>query len=415
MSEKIEKVNKKTREFKIKIGQVFKDEKRDLIITYREYRKDKYNQDWKWYKYTCNKCGWAEGWVTESGLLTQNTGCSCCHNRTVVEGINDIPTTAPWMVKYFQGGYDEAKLYTRCSEKRIYPICPDCGRVRNISVKIAHIYETKSIGCKFCGDGKSYPEKFISYILEQLNITFITELSKTIFKWCEDKRYDFYFKHNNEDYIIETHGMQHYKEGFEKIKSNKKARTVAEEQENDGYKKELALSNGINEENYIVIDCRKSELEFIKQNILNSRLSKIFDLNKVDWVKCEEGALSNLVKEVCEYKKNNPDITAMEIGKIFNLNRHTISHYLKRGTELEWCVYNAKEEKSKNTINNNKLKRKPIDVFKDGEYLKSFKSITECANMSESIFGITLYNQNISAVLSGKRKQHKGFTFEYST
>ena len=39
--------------------------------------------------------------------------CACCSNSVVVEGINDIPTTAPWMVDYFPGGYEEAKRYTK--------------------------------------------------------------------------------------------------------------------------------------------------------------------------------------------------------------------------------------------------------------------------------------------------------------
>jgi len=105
-------LGKKTTKFKIEIGKIFKDNKRDLIITDREHRehrigKNNYNQ--KWYKYTCNKCSWTDGWMDEHCLL-KGVGCPCCRGLIVVEGINDIPTTAPWMVKLFQGGHDEAKL-----------------------------------------------------------------------------------------------------------------------------------------------------------------------------------------------------------------------------------------------------------------------------------------------------------------
>src|SRR5574344_202584 len=46
--------------------------------------------------------------------------------------------------------------------------------------------------------------------------------------------------------------------------------------------------------------CRKSELEYIKNNIFESKLNEIFDLSKIKWDECEEFALSNRVKEACD-------------------------------------------------------------------------------------------------------------------
>ena len=86
-------LNKITKDFKVEIGQTFKDEKRDLTIIDREYRLQKSNnQDTKWYKYHCNICG-AELWMIESDLLN-GTICACCSNKTVVKGINDISAVA---------------------------------------------------------------------------------------------------------------------------------------------------------------------------------------------------------------------------------------------------------------------------------------------------------------------------------
>ena len=219
-------LGKRTKEFKIKIGQVFKDDKRDLVITDREYRDRVDNKgNNKYYKYTCNVCGWTEGWILEGNLTGKRKhGCSCCRGFTIVEGINDIPTTAPWMVKYFQGGYDEAKLYTKSCGKKIKPICPSCKNIREKFMTVNDLYMKKSIGCK-CGDNISYPEKFMYNILKQLNIKFETQLSKTKFEWCKNKLYDFYLSEYN--CIIETHGRQHYEraKGFYK--------TLEEEQEND--------------------------------------------------------------------------------------------------------------------------------------------------------------------------------------
>ena len=85
--------------FKYKIGQTFKDDKRDITIIDIETRRNK-EKNQKWYKYKCNKCGWNEGWIEETKLIDKR-GCSCCRGFTVVKGINDVATSNPNVVKYF--------------------------------------------------------------------------------------------------------------------------------------------------------------------------------------------------------------------------------------------------------------------------------------------------------------------------
>ena len=413
-------LGKFSKDFKVEIGHIFKDKKRDLIVTDKEYRiknkKSGYTQNEKWYKYTCNKCGWTEGWMIE-GNLKQGNGCACCcaSPQIVVEHINSIVAKeeTQWMIPYFQGGYDEAKLYNKSSNKKIYPICPDCGEVKGKMISMNTIYEDKTIHC-ICGDGISYCEKLVNSILSQLGLDFKTQLSSTSFKWCNKYLYDFYFKFNNEDYIIETHGIQHYSRSFEKIKTNKKIKTVKEEQENDNLKMKLALENGIKEENYIIIDCRKSNLEFIKQNTLNSRLGYLFNLNTIDWIKCEKSTLSNLVKQACEYKNNNPNMTTGEIGKIMNINFSVIASYLKRGNGI-WCHYDAKEEIRRIASINGKSCGKQVEIFKDGISLGIYPSCSELERKSKDVFEIKLYNSQISSACNGKRPNYKGFTFKYVT
>jgi predicted RNA-binding Zn-ribbon protein involved in translation (DUF1610 family) len=129
----------KTSEFKIEIGTVFKDSKRDIIITDRRINNTTRSKE---YKYKCDKCGFECGehyknanykeelWTPESNLLTQKQGCACCNNKVVAEGINDIPTTTPFMTKYFENGYEDAKKFTFNSGKKIHFKCPDCGRIK---------------------------------------------------------------------------------------------------------------------------------------------------------------------------------------------------------------------------------------------------------------------------------------------
>jgi hypothetical protein len=100
------------------------------------------------------------------GEILRGTKCK------LFEGYNDIVTVAPWMIDYFQNGEEEAKLYVPGSSKRAYFKCPDCGKIKSKPLAISDLNRKHSIGCK-CKDNKSYPEKFMSEVLEQLNFNYI--------------------------------------------------------------------------------------------------------------------------------------------------------------------------------------------------------------------------------------------------
>ena len=301
-------LNNKTSEFKIEIGTIFKDDKRDITILDREMRKKTYirkdgrenNCNQKWYKYTCKVCNWTEGWMTEEHLSNRN--CSCCSGNTTVEGINDIPTTAPWMIPYFQGGYDEAKLYSKQSNKEIIPICPNCGRISKKHIAISSIYNDRSIRCK-CSDKTSIISKYIFNLLEQLQLIFETEIT---YDWCKFYssykqkdtcgRYDFVIE--NMKLIIEADG------GFHRCDNTLNGQTNEESKFIDDEKDRLANENG-----YKVI--RISDECDIKQNILDSDLNKLFDLSKINWFKCEEFTCKSFIKMVCDYKNIYPELFTM--------------------------------------------------------------------------------------------------------
>ena len=331
----------------------------------------------------------------------QGRRCSkCSHHQPSEETV--IYNSTPWMIE-LGISEEDAKKYTPQSSKYIEVICPHCNQKKQI--KISQIYRTKSIGC-ICGDGISFSEKILASLLNQLNIKYTKEYKP---EWSNNRRYDFYL--NDYNVIIETHGKQHYMNDF----SYCGGRTLEEERENDQYKKELALNNKI--DNYIILDCRESNINYTKNSILNSELSKLFDLSNIDWLKCEEFALSNKVKEVCDYWHihndiNNENLTTTDIGKVFNLKKPTIYKYLKQGLELGWCNYDGEEEtrKSGNLSNHNK---KPIEIFKDDKSLGIFESAREIDRQSEELFGVKLNYKGISNVCTGRANKHKGFTFKY--
>lgn len=337
--------------------------------------------------------------VTPYSLLS-GSGCPFCNKSKKAKfGVNTIWDTDKWMVNLGVSESD-AKKYSRCSNKKIVVKCPDCGREKKMM--IGNIYNYKSIGCS-CGDGKSYPEKFVFNLLEQLDADFETEYSP---EWIGKKRYDFHIKDN--DCIIETHGMQHYKQGFVGIKKI----TLKQEQKKDKLKKETALANGI--KHYIELDCRESNIEWIKNSILSSELNDLFNLSNIDWLKCAKCANSNIIKEVCEYWNNKKDgETTGDLANMLNLNRNTIVNYLKKGTKLGWCEYDPKEEMKKSSTKVGKARGKKVEAFKSGQSLGIFSSCAELERQSEELFGVKLNNSKISSVCRGKRKQHKGFTFKY--
>lgn len=164
---------------------------------------------------------------------------------------------------------------TGCAKVKVN--CPKCGRTKNKMIK--DLIREQSIGC-VCGKGTSYSEKVFFELLNQLNVEFEREYNSNNFVPKTNKRYDFYLPHYS--LIIEAHGEQHYTE-------IKKWGRLEDTQKNDVYKRKLAIKNGI--EYYLEIDCRKSNIDYIRESIINSKLDNLFDLTKVDWEKCHKFAI----------------------------------------------------------------------------------------------------------------------------
>jgi len=323
------------------------------------------------------------------------------NRKTALKKSGSISETNPHLIKYFVN-IEDTKKYTAHSHNKVPLKCPDCGFIKTNTT--IHYLTSHGIACPKCGDGVSYPEKIMFNVLEQLGLEIIPQLSKITFKWCNDYRYDFYIPSINS--IVETHGKQHYEENKNWCMS------LNETQENDRLKKELALNNSIKEDNYIIINCKRSELECIKNNILNSNLAKLFDLTKIDWLKCDEIACEGLIKKACDIF-NSGVRSPRGIAEILKLHSSTIINYLKRGNNLNWCDYDVKEENRKQCIILGKDTGKKVEIFKEEISLGIFESCAELERQSQNIFNTKLLGCAMSMVCSGKRKHHKGYTFKY--
>lgn len=125
---------------------------------------------------------------------------------------------------------------------------------------------------------------------------------------------------------------------------------MQEEQENDRIKRLLAVQNGIEDSRYIVLDCRQSNIEYIKRSIMFNNLPSLLGFVEfdIDWDACNAYATSSRVYQVCELW-NNGMHKIKDISAQTNINRNTISKYLRRGEELGIVQDPPKHIKKNNT------------------------------------------------------------------
>ena len=281
-----------------------------------------------------------------------------------------IASTNPEYIDFFIN-VEDAKKYSHASNKKTMLKCPYCGYEKNMCV--ANLIK-EGFGCPCCSDGISYPEKFMRSFFDQINADYVYQLGKSIYDWCDNHIYDFYVKDYN--CIIEINGLQHYDRTYE---THKYVKRLEEEQDNDILKKCLAYSNGISE--YIILDGRYSTINWIKNSIMNSTLSNMYDLSTVDWEKCHKDARSSYVKTACDFWNNGSSIS--KISDVMKLGYNTIQGYLKRGNNLNLCTYDPSF-------------RKTIRCVSTGEIFSSSADACKKYDLNSSNLSICLHGHTVS-------------------
>lgn len=386
---------------KVKLGSILKDSHAykhnigDVVNGLKILKQIKLERN---IKYKCEK-GYAikcvtceEKYSVFETSLTKGCGCKYCKgNHSILGGVNDIATTHPHLIKYFSNEED-THTYSYGSTKKVLMKCPDCGNEKY--TKISDISNNR-FSCPKCGDGISYPNKFMFNTLKQLNVEFVPEYSP---EWISPKRYDFYIPSKN--IIVEMDGGFHYED-------NKMAGiTVDNSRENDNEKDKSALENGIS---VIRVDSCESDCSYIKHNIFKSKINGIFNLSAIDWLKCHEFACSSRVKEACDLWNNGTHST-MEIAKIMDMEYSTIREYLKKGKKANMCCYGEELIKENKARLISKQKSKSVMVIETGEI---FKSIVELSNLSKDKLGVYIDKTSIARVCRGERSHTRGFHFKY--
>lgn len=323
---------------KYNIGDKVKTDKgrtfRILNFKIRTKMNQEHNYSELLYYVYCPECGYCQ-WVPSYALRHYNCHCQNGNYPWVQIGINDITTTDPWMIKYFPGGPQEAAKYRATSMTKVTLKCPHCGREKH-DYQINYLHKLKNLPCT-CNDHVSFPEKFITCFLEQLDVDYEYQVGKTRISFLDQAsrgfKYDYYIP--SLSCIIEAHGEQHYRDV-------KKWRGIEERKEWDKEKKELALNNDI--KHYVELNCYYSQREWIKKSIMESDLPQIlsFSEDDIDWLECEAFGSTNITKDICEYYMKTM-ANHSEMSKIFHMGDSAIGKNLKRGNDLGWCVYQPRK------------------------------------------------------------------------
>ena len=302
--------------------------------------------------------------------------CPYCKRRKVFIGETDMWTERPDIASMLLNPDDGYKYFASGGQKLDW-ICPNCNNI--VKNKIVNNVTQFGLFCPHCSDNMSFSEKFVYELFIQLKCEFIYDKTTT---WSNNKRYDFYIP--SMGIIVEVNGIQHYEISF----SCNNSRSVKEEINNDKYKMNLALLNGI--KHYIELDCRKSNFNYIKSSILNSELNNLFDLSIIDWEKCYKAtSTSNVI--ICSDLWNNGMKNTKDISDYTGIHISSVISYLKRASEIGLCNYikhynSDKKSKKVLCIETNKVYECISDVKKDG-YCNTH--ISNCCNKKyETAYGL---------------------------
>lgn len=328
----------------------------------------------------------------------------------VIQGQNDLYTKYPEVLKYIVKK-DLAKTYSYGTRHKFETECPICKqhKIQNIRGLIAY----KKYNCDFCDvDYMSYPNKFLRAFMKQLKVEKLEfEYSPS---WITPNRYDCYFELQNQKYIVEMDGgLGHGNNTF-----NSDEKDVIGLQK-DIYKDKKAKEHCIE---VLRIDCLKSDKDYIKNNLTNSKLGKLFNLSIIDWDKCDEFALKNLVYEVCNFYKNATidNKRTVVIANKFGLDITTVEKYLRLGTKAGFCFYDkalANKLRIAYSVKTNKEKARKIKTYFNKEFIGTFdmETLVDYLKKHTSTKGADhVIKERVREVCRGNGKRHSFFGYKFN-
>lgn len=327
------------------------------------------------------KCG--HEWESAVWSRSNGNGCLYCAGQKVLIGFNDMWTTNPELASLLANPEDGYR-YMQTSGMKVDWKCSCCEGIIK-KKRIADINKNR-LYCQKCDKGKSYPEMFLFNMLGELSVSFIEE---KIFEWSNRKRYDFYIPSHN--MIIEVHGEQHY---TEKFNTNVRS-SLAVQIENDIYKREMAIQNGIT--NYIVIDARKSDLKYLRNNAIKELVKFFPNIESLDYKSIHNNSINSRYKTICDLW--NKGLSKEDISTETNISIPVINRYLRRSSKDGITNY---------VLGSKFTTRKIVKLTIDNILIDEYDSIKDASAKNNGIS-----EHSISKCCNDKSKTAGGFGWMY--
>ena len=336
-------------------------------------------------------CSKMHKWKAQAGsILYERTGCPYCSGRYAIEGETDLLTVRPDVAKLLKDKND-GRRYTAYSNKQTMFVCPECGTEQ---LKTISNVCNQGLSCNACGDGISYPNKFARNLLKQIGV------KKVEYEWGPDwiapYLYDNYFEYNNQKYILEMDGRMGHGNNL-----NEAPRISGIY----GIELDLLKDNKANEHGIIVIriDCAYKYIydrfNYIKNSIINSELSHLFDLSGVDWEECDKcGMRSEMIIAADMYLQG---YTVGDISKIMQHSDSTIVNWLKITTKIGKCNYDPYESRRRSKSKHTGYSINQYDI--SGLFVNTYMSSHEVERR------INIPSRTICSAI--KSKSHKSHNF----
>lgn len=388
---------------------------------------------------------------------------------------NRIVNKAPELIKYLADPKD-AYLYAYQSNKKINIKCPICGHLDEISV--GNLYR-RGYACPECSDGISIPNKIMFNVLKQLRIPFSREVGSKYFAWMRNYRYDFYVNINDQDILIEMDGAFHKLEDYkkrDKIKTElaiqNDFKLIRIDSDYIGDPLSYIQSNILSSELSTIFDlsvidweeCRKytitsliaKECELWNKGLSFGEIMRELDLdkstvrehlkrgkklglcltysNKESRIRAgqsmskyvafiDDNKIKYVFRNTLEVEKKSialfgDRLSEKAVGDVCR-GRLTTYHglYFKYISKDEYDFYNNKIDADVTFIDLAESK-KPYHYFTatdvDGS-VYAFKSVLECEEMSEKLFGKKCFNTHIHCALNGKMPTYHNKIFTNTT
>lgn len=327
--------------------------------------------------------------VNAGAALYRDCNCPKCFpnkSKILFAGINDIATTNQTLFNLLKNKEDGYK-YRENSKKKTWFTCPCCGN--DIYATITNV-NIQGLGCNVCGKGMSYAERFMADILRKLDIKYKSQYSP---KWVKPFRYDFYFKYNNQEYIVEMDGGFHFEDNA------LSGLTAEEAKQRDEYKDKLATDHGIC---VIRIDCDYKSCnrnEYIKNNIIHSKLYNLLNLSDEFLSQSATNAERYIMLDILEQWNNGIKVIE-KICQNLNISVMTVRRYLYIASDNGIIKESRQEIKNINRDHKHKMGRfsHHIRVLcnETGEIFNTFKEAQ------------IKYNANLSNYFRDERRKYSG-------